>query len=90
MANHKSAAKRARQSVRRQAINSTRKSVVKTAEKNLVKAIAAKDLKAVPELLKNYVAQIYKAAQKGVLKKETASRKVSRLSTKAGQTLSAK
>jgi small subunit ribosomal protein S20 len=55
---------------------------VKTHEKHLVKAIEAKDLKALPELLKNFTAEVMKAAQKGVLKKETASRKIGRVSTR--------
>lgn len=83
MANHKSAAKRARQSVRKTAVNNARKSTVKTVEKNLVKAIQAKDLGALPELLKKFTSQIMKAAKTGALKKETASRKISRLSARA-------
>ncbi|AFY01157.1 30S ribosomal protein S20 [Bdellovibrio bacteriovorus] len=86
MANHKSAAKRARQSIRKTAVNNARKSTVKTAEKKLVKAIEAKDLKALPELLKNFSSQVMKAAKTGVIKKETASRKISRLSTRASAT----
>ena len=82
MANHKSAAKRARQAVRKTAVNNRRKSAVKTHEKHLIKAIEAKDIKALPQLLKNFTAEVMKAAQKGVMKKETASRKVSRVSTR--------
>jgi small subunit ribosomal protein S20 len=87
LANHKSAAKRARQSIRKQNVNSRRKSSVKTHEKNLVKAIEAKDLKALPGLLKTFMAQAAKGAQKGVFKKETASRKVGRLSARASALL---
>ncbi|MGZ3768098.1 MAG: 30S ribosomal protein S20 [Bdellovibrio sp.] len=83
MANHKSAAKRARQSVRKTAVNNARKSTVKTAEKSLVKAIQAKDLSALPELLKKFTSQVMKAAKTGIIKKETASRKISRLSARA-------
>ena len=83
LANHKSAAKRARQTIKKQAVNSRRKSTVKTHEKNLVKAIASKDAKSIPELLKAFVSQISRAAGRGVLKKETASRKVARLSARA-------
>jgi len=82
LANHKSAAKRARQSIKKTAVNSRRKSTVKTQEKQLAKALVAKDVKALPELLKAYSSQIMRAAQKGVFKKETASRKISRLSTR--------
>lgn len=83
MANHKSAAKRARQTVRKTAVNNARKSTVKTHEKNLIKAIIAKDVKALPELLKKFTSQVMKAAKTGVIKKETAARKISRLSTRA-------
>lgn len=87
MANHKSAAKRARQSVRKQAVNSQRRSSVKTHEKNLLKALDAKNLKDIPALLKNFISQTAKAAQKGVFKKETASRKIGRLSARASALL---
>lgn len=83
MANHKSAAKRARQTVRKTTVNNARKSTVKTHEKNLIKAIIAKDVNALPELLKKFTSQVMKAAKTGVIKKETAARKISRLSTRA-------
>lgn len=82
MANHKSAAKRARQAVKKTAVNNRRKSTVKTHEKHLIKAIEAKDLKALPQLLKNFTSEVMKAAQKGVVKKETASRKIGRVSAR--------
>lgn len=88
MANHKSAAKRARQSVRKNAVNSQRKSSVRTHEKTLLKALAEKKVKEVPEFLKAYIGQMAKAAQKGVFKRETASRKISRLSARVSEFLS--
>ncbi|MBX3039354.1 MAG: 30S ribosomal protein S20 [Bdellovibrionaceae bacterium] len=90
MANHKSAAKRARQSVKRKDVNSRRKSTVKTHEKSLVKALASKDVKALPELLKNLSSQFMKAANKGALRKSTVSRKIGRLSARVQQALSGK
>lgn len=87
MANHKSAAKRARQSVRRNTVNSRRRSSVRTFEKSLAKALTEKNVKALPELLKNYTAEMMRAAAKGVFKKETASRKVSRLSSQVAKAL---
>lgn len=89
MATHKSAEKRARQTVRKNAVNSARRSKVRTAEKKLLKAIASLDLKALPELLKNYTSEATRAVSKGVFKKQTVSRKVGRLATKAHKTLSA-
>lgn len=88
MANHKSAAKRARQSVKKQGINGRRKSTVKTHEKNLVKALDAKNATDIPALLKSFISNMTKAAQKGVFKKETASRKIGRLSARASAALS--
>lgn len=80
MAQHKSAAKRARQSVKKNAVNTARKSRVRTGEKTLLKAIKDKDAKAVKTLLSNYTSQMMKAAQKGVFSKQAASRKIARLS----------
>lgn len=79
MANHKSAAKRARQSVRKTAVNTRRKSKVKTFEKDIQKALSAKSVKTLPELLRSYSGEVMKAAQRGVFKKEMASRKIGRL-----------
>ncbi len=80
MAQHKSAAKRARQSTRKNAVNTARKSIVRTGEKSLLKAIQNKDIKAAQELLGSYMSKMMKAAQKGAFKKATASRKIARLS----------
>ena len=80
MAQHKSAAKRARQSVKKNAINTARKSRVRTGEKSLLKALKEKDTKAIQTLLSAYTSQMMKAAQKGVFSKSSASRKISRLS----------
>lgn len=81
MANHKSAEKRARQSIKRNARNSQRKAAVKTTERNLTKAIEAK-AKDVPELLKKYVSKAMKATSKGTLNKKTIARKIGRLSAR--------
>lgn len=89
MANHKSAEKRARQSIVRKARNTQRKAAVKTYEKNLVKAIEAKSAD-VPELLKKYVSKAMKATAKGTLRKTTVARKIGRLSARVHKTLSAK
>lgn len=86
MANHKSAAKRARQNIRREVRNTNVLSAVKTFEKHLLKAIETKS-KDVETQLKTYVSKAMSAVSKGVLKKETASRKISRLSAKAAQFL---
>ena len=81
MANHKSAEKRARQSVKRNARNSSTKASVRTWEKKLRVAVAAKDTKVADELLKTYMSKIGKAASKGMITGKTLARKVSRLSS---------
>lgn len=80
MANHKSAAKRARQAVRKNAVNTKRKKTVKTVEKILAKAISEKKTADLTNLLSKFTSEIMKVAQKGSVKKETAARKVARLS----------
>jgi len=90
LANHKSAAKRARQTVRKETNNNRRKSVVRTSEKSLVKALTEKNIKALPELLKSYTSQIAKAAGRGVLKKQMVARKISRLSSRVHAALTSK
>ncbi len=87
MATHKSAEKRARQTIRKNKVNTSRKNTVRTSEKSLVKALAAKDAKTLPELLKDFTSQIMKAAQRGIFKKEAASRKIARLSSRVHQAL---
>lgn len=81
MANHKSAEKRARQSIKRNARNTSVEAAVKTFEKNLVKAIETKSKEA-PALLKAYTAKAMSAVSKGSLSKQTVSRKIGRLSTR--------
>jgi small subunit ribosomal protein S20 len=90
LANHKSAAKRARQTIKRQAVNGGRKSAVRTVEKGLLKALAAKDTSVLPDLLKKFMSQMSKAAQKGAFKKETASRRIGRISARVAQLISGK
>lgn len=87
MAQHKSAAKRARQSIKKNAVNTARKSVVRTGEKTLLKALKEKDVKSAKTLLSAYVSKIMKAAQKGAFTKQTAARKVARLSAQVHKAL---
>lgn len=87
MANHKSAAKRARQSVKRATVNKNRKSSVRTEEKKLLAALDTKDVASLPALLSAVVSKFAKAAQKGVFTKNTASRKIGRLSARVSAAL---
>lgn len=79
MANHKSAEKRMRQNVKRRAHNRTIKSRVKTAIRTVRDPIAKGDVDTASGNLSQAVAQIAKAASKGILTKGAASRKISRL-----------
>ncbi len=87
MANHKSAAKRARQTPKKQARNNQVKAAVKTFEKKLVKAIETKS-KDAETALRGYMKKAMSAVSKGSLKKQTVSRKISRLSARVSKALS--
>ena len=79
MANHKSAVKRARQSEEQRVRNRSRKTRMKNVIRDLEEAIAAKSPEKAAEELKKTVSVIEKTASKGVIHKNTASRKISRL-----------
>jgi len=81
LATHKSAEKRNRQSKKRRERNVSIKSKVKTSVKKVLAAVEKKDAEA-KNILKSTISTITKAASKGVLHKNTASRKVSRLTKK--------
>ncbi|MGC9964880.1 MAG: 30S ribosomal protein S20 [Syntrophobacteraceae bacterium] len=79
MANHKSAIKRARQSEEQRVRNRSRKTRMKNVVRGLEEAIAGKSPEKAVEELKKTVSVIEKTASKGVIHKNTASRKISRL-----------
>ncbi len=85
MANHKSAAKRARQAVRRTEVNNQRRSKVRTWEKKLRSAIAAKEKSTAAELLSVFSGQIAKAVKNGLVHANAASRKVGRLAAQVSR-----
>lgn len=89
MANIKSAEKANRQRVKRTARNVSQTTAMRSAIKKLRAAMGSKGNKDLAPLLKSAVQAIDKAASKGVIKKGTASRSVSRL-TVAVAGLSAK
>lgn len=80
MANIKSAEKKARQAIVRRDRNNKTMSSVRTAEKKVRTAATAKDKAKATDALKVYSSLANKAAKKNVVKKETISRKISRLS----------
>ena len=79
MANHKSALKRARQSEIRRVRNSGYRSNTKKAVKALRAAVANESADEAKESLVRTMSLLQKTASKGVIHKNTASRKISRL-----------
>ena len=79
MANHKSALKRARQNVDRRMRNKATKTRIKNCVKNVRSAAAENQIDAAAKNLDEAQAIIDKAARKGVIHKNTAARKISRL-----------
>jgi small subunit ribosomal protein S20 len=85
MANIKSAKKRILTSNKKAEANKAVKTGVKTAVKKVNAAVESGDKAAAQEALKAASSTINRAASKGVLHKNTASRKVSRLSEKVSK-----
>ena len=79
MANHKSAEKRVRQTVKRNEINRSNRSKLRTQIKKLRGALASSDKNQSNELLNPTVSLIDKAVNKGLIHKNTAARYKSRL-----------
>ena len=79
MANSPSSKKRARQADRRAEINKARRSRMRTFVRKVEEAIATGDLAAAAEALRLAQPEIMRSVSKGVLHKNTASRKMSRL-----------
>lgn len=79
MANIKSAKKRILVNRTKAEHNKAIRSKVKTAIKKVDAAITAKDSEAAAVALKNAISEIDKAERKGIYHKNTAARKISRL-----------
>lgn len=84
-----SAMKRARQAVKRNLRNRTIRSTVKTILKKLESSIASGNRENVGKALIEATKTLNKAASKGVIKKNTASRNISRLTKKVNAFLKA-
>ena len=82
MAQHKSAKKRIRQTIARTAVNRSRISRIRTFIKKVETAIAAGNPSDAMAALKSAQPEIMRGVSKGVLPLATASRKVSRLSSR--------
>lgn len=80
MANSPGSKKRARQAISRTAVNKARKSRIRTFIRKVDEAVAGGDQKVAKEALKNAQPEIMRGVTKGIWHKNTASRKISRLS----------
>ncbi len=79
MANHKSAEKRAKQTKIKTQRNRFYKTRIKNVTKNVLAAIESADKNQAIEAMKTANKYIHHCVSKGILKKGTAARKVSRL-----------
>jgi len=82
MANSPQAKKRARQAERRTEVNKTRRTRIRTFLRKVEEAIAGGDKAVAFAALKDAQPEIMRGVTKGILHKNTASRKVSRLSAR--------
>ena len=82
MANTKSAKKAVRKIARRTAVNKSRRSRMRTYVLHVEEAISAGDQKAAREAFKQAEPAVMQAAQRHILHKNTASRRISRLSAR--------
>jgi len=89
MAIHKSAAKRARQSVKRNELNRSRRAKVRTLVKAVEKTVEAGDVKTATTALRSAESALARAAGRGTLHKKTASRKTSRLARRVKKAVKA-
>jgi small subunit ribosomal protein S20 len=80
MANHASAEKRIRRNARRADINGARRSRIRTFIKKVEAALNVGDAPAAQDALKNAQPEIQRGVAKGIMPKNTAARKISRLS----------
>ncbi len=82
MANHVSAKKRARQNIKKAKINSANRNRMRTFVKKVELALAAGDASAAQAAFKDCQPEIQKGVSKGLIHKNTAARKISRLSAR--------
>ena len=82
MPNKASAKKRLRQTIRKTTENKNRKTRIKTFVKKVEQAVAQGDQDAANGVLRTAQSEIMRGVSKGVLHKNSASRKISRLNSK--------
>ena len=82
MANTKSAIKRIRRIARQTVVNKSRKSKFKNAIKKMNLILEGKNKKEASEFLPKLNSELMKIAKTGIIKKENASRNISRITKK--------
>ena len=82
MANHASSKKRVRRNARRAEINGARRGRIRTFIKKVEECIEASDSKAAQQALIKVQQELYRGVSKGIVHKNTAARKLSRLNAK--------
>ncbi|WP_417806544.1 30S ribosomal protein S20 [Thioclava sp.] len=82
MANTPQSKKRARQNERRQDVNKARRSRIRTYLRKVEEAIASGDQEAATTALRAAQPELMRGVTKGVVHKNTASRKMSRLASR--------
>lgn len=82
MANSAQSQKRARQTERRTEVNKARRSRIRTFLRKVEEAIASGDAKAAQEALRAAQPELMRGVTRGVVHKNTAARKISRLSAR--------
>ena len=86
MANHKSAQKRTRQTIKKTKVNQILLSQLKTSNNKFNSDLNEKKLDVAKESLRLFNIALSKAVKRGVIKKRNASRKLSSLSDKLNKT----
>ncbi len=84
MANHQSAKKRIRSTERRTEINRTRRGRIRTFVRNVEEAIASGDKASAETAMKTAMPELHRGVLRGILHKNTAARKISRLTKRIG------
>lgn len=82
MANHKSAKKRIRRNETFNAVNSNRRSRIRTYVKKVESAIEAGNAEEARAALKEAQPELHRGVSRGIVHKNTAARKLSRLSAR--------
>ena len=87
---HKSTIKRARQAEKRNQRNRTVLSSIKSVMRKVVDAVEEKNADEATSSLREATSALHKAVTKGVIKRNTASRRISRLAAKVNEVTAAR